>query len=390
MHLPTLTELDCKEQFNRVRPEWVVQHMRDASSWLYKKKKWRSSQLTWSIHKDHRKLDRVGQACAKGFRYVTHEDLISLVEFDLTSNNRCTTAGQVWERGGCIPMGGPFGAQAADLHCVWTAYQRRGLFRRLGDLKVSDSGFVYWVGVHTIAMCRFRDNILVATDAPQEACAELVEQIRYVLQTAWGLPVVCECISDTQDCYTGHCCGPICKAMGMVMMRGQIGTGLAFIEPAALTASWDLKLGPPLLSPERAYYGYLGAIFTGVLKNGLPFTDSWAAQIFSAAPWLQVAILSGYGRAEAMRAMHKGVYRAYATAAHNVQATVKAVYSVSYILPAARQRVAQHIGRWLRRHAYWEGGQYSSWYAPGFLALQGVTGWCSDMPCVEFLGAEAS
>ena len=109
------------------------------------------------------------------------------------------------------------------------------------------------------------------------------------------------------------------------------------------------------------------------------------------AAWLQVAILSGYGRAGAMRAMHRGVYRAYATAPHDVQATVKAVYSVSYILPAARQTVAQHIGRWLRRHAYWEGGQYSSWYALGFLALQGVTGcWWSDMPCVELPGAEAS
>ena len=30
--------------------------------------------------------------------------------------------------------------------------------------------------------------------------------------------------------------------------------------------------------------------------------------------------------------MHKGVYRAYATAPHDVQATVKAVYSMSYIL----------------------------------------------------------
>ena len=284
-------------------------------------------------------------------------------------------------------MGGPFSAQAADLHCVWTAYQHRGLFRQLGDLKVSESGFVYWVGKHTVAMCQFRDNILVATDAPQEACVELVEQRMYVLQTSWGLPVVCECISDKQDSCTGRCCGPICKAMGMVMVRGQNGTGLAFVEPAGVTGSWDLSLGPPLLSPRRAYHGYLGAIFTGVLKNGLPFTDSWAAQILSAATWLQVAILSGYGRAVAMRAMHKGVYRAYATSPHDVQATVKAVSSVSYILPATRQVVAQHIAAWLRKHAYWEGGQYSSWCAPSFLALQGVTGcWCSDVPCVELLG----
>ena len=140
------------------------------------------------------------------------------------------------------------------------------------------------------------------------------------------------------------------------MVRGPTRAGLAFADPAALSASWDLKLGPPLLSPGRAYHGYLGAIFTGVLKNGLPFTDSWAAQILSAAAWLQVAMLSGYGRAEAMRAMHKGVYRAYATAPHDVQATVKAVYSVLYTLPAPRHTVAQHISKWHGVHAYWEGG----------------------------------
>ena len=239
-------------------------------------------------------------------------------------------------------MRGSFSAQAADLRCVWPAYQRRHLFRRLGDLKVSDFGFVYLVGAHTVAMCQCRDNRLVATDAPQGAWADLVEQIRYVLQTAWGLPVVCECVTDTQDYCMGQCRGPICKPMGMVMMCGLTEAGLAFAETAALTASWDLKLGPPPLSTERAYHGYLGAIFTGMFRNGLPFTDSWAAQILSAAAWLRVAMISGYGP-EAMRAMHKGTYRAYATGSHDVQATVKAVYSVSYLLPAARHTVAQHI-----------------------------------------------
>ena len=110
MGLTTLVELDCKEQSNRLRPEWVVQHVRGASAWLYDRKRWRSSKLTLSIHKDHKTLDRAGKACAQRFRYVTHEDLIRPVEFDLTPNNRCTAAGQVWERDGCILMAGPFSA----------------------------------------------------------------------------------------------------------------------------------------------------------------------------------------------------------------------------------------------------------------------------------------
>ena len=75
---------------------------------------------------------------------------------------------------------------------------------------------------------------------------------------------------------------------------------------------------------------------------------------------------------------------------HDVQATVKAVYSISYILPAGRHTVALHIRQWLREHAYWEGGQYSSWYAPGQLGLYGVTGcWCSDFPCLNLLTEES-
>ena len=44
-----------------------------------------------------------------------------------------------------------------------------------------------------------------------------------------------------------------------------------------------------------------------------------------------------------MHAMHRGVYRAYAMSPHDVQATVKAMYSVSYILPAIQQTVASHV-----------------------------------------------
>ena len=69
-----------------------------------------------------------------------------------------------------------------------------------------------------------------------------------------------------------------------------------------------LRLGPPLISPHSKYPGYLGSIFTGVLKNALPFTVTWASQTMSAVAWLQVSMLSGYRRGEAMRAMHKGIH----------------------------------------------------------------------------------
>ena len=71
--LTCICELNYKEQFNRVKPEWVTGHMRDASAWLYKRRQWRSSELTWSIHRTQRSLDRVGRATARYFTYVTHE-----------------------------------------------------------------------------------------------------------------------------------------------------------------------------------------------------------------------------------------------------------------------------------------------------------------------------
>ena len=61
--------------------------------------------------------------------------------------------------------------------------------------------------------------------------------MRGVLQKAWGLQVVCECIGpDITECQ-GHGCGQVCKAMGMVFVKDDSGEGMSFTEPAALTAS---------------------------------------------------------------------------------------------------------------------------------------------------------
>ena len=78
----------------------------------------------------------------------------------------------------------------------------------------------------------------------------------------------------------------------------------AFAELAALAPDWNLRLGPPLLSPHQAYPGYLAGIFTGILKNAIPWVETWIFQIMGACAWLQVALLSGYRRSDATRAMH--------------------------------------------------------------------------------------
>ena len=59
-------------------------------------------------------------------------------------------------------MGGPFSSQSADLHCVWSSYVQRHAFRSLGQLIVSVARYPYWVGRWTLALCHFRDHILLA------------------------------------------------------------------------------------------------------------------------------------------------------------------------------------------------------------------------------------
>ena len=62
--LNMLAELDCKEPFHQINPEWVTEHMKQASAWLHARKRWRSTDVVWSVDKDHRKLDRAGWANA--------------------------------------------------------------------------------------------------------------------------------------------------------------------------------------------------------------------------------------------------------------------------------------------------------------------------------------
>jgi len=137
-----------------------------------------------------------------------------------------------------------------------------------------------WMGRWTIALCQFLDNILVASHTPRGEPGGIVELVREVLQAVWGLPVMCDCITETQTACTGKCCGSVCKGMGVVLVRDEGGRGP---EPSALKGDWSLHLGAPLLSPHSQYPGYLGAIFTGVLKNALPFAASRVGQMLSAA-----------------------------------------------------------------------------------------------------------
>ena len=74
----------------------VIQHMREAAAWLRARRQWRATTLGWSIHKENRQLDRASPARKGAFHFMSMDDLISLAEFSLTSDNVVLVAGEPW------------------------------------------------------------------------------------------------------------------------------------------------------------------------------------------------------------------------------------------------------------------------------------------------------
>ena len=159
-NMRSVTELDYKEQFNKIQPGWVDSHMSEGIDFLTKRRRSRMTEVTRSVHHSTtQRLNRLGMGTNKKFRYLTHQELAGNVSFELQKNNKCWAVGQLWGRDKCIPMGGSFSAQSANLHSIWAAYKGRQEFRRLGALNVSPKGYIYWTGKWKVAMCQFRDNI---------------------------------------------------------------------------------------------------------------------------------------------------------------------------------------------------------------------------------------
>ena len=141
---------------------------------------------------------------------------------------------------------------------------------------------------------------------------------------------------------------------------------MSHVQPAALKDDGSLRLGPSLMTPKHTYKGYLSGIFTGALVNGRPWVRTWVGQIMSALVWLQAALLSSYGRGDSMQAMH----RAFAGEPHYLRATVKAVYSISHLMPDKKCTVVRHMQQYLQKWAHWEGDRYTSWSPDGCAALR--------------------
>ena len=156
--------MDCKKLFDDIKPGNVTTTFTDAAHWLYRKRRWRQTEVVWSISRDIAKLDRAGGAASHRSWYLPHDVLSKMLHFEMHENNFLLAGGSLWQLLGSIPMGGPFSAQSADLHTLWGVKTQGKKMRDLGSLTISDEGFPVWVrGRHWFSLAQFRDNVLIAS-----------------------------------------------------------------------------------------------------------------------------------------------------------------------------------------------------------------------------------
>ena len=90
-----IVELDCKEQFNKIQPKWIGEHMSEGVAFLTKRRRWRMGDVTWSVHHSVPALDKPGVRTNKSFGYITHDELSRYVSFELEKNSKCWSVGKL-------------------------------------------------------------------------------------------------------------------------------------------------------------------------------------------------------------------------------------------------------------------------------------------------------
>ena len=135
------------------------------------------------------------------------------MESSFLQDNVVQAAGELGERDGPIPMGGPFSAQSADLHRVWSCKKTFSPFHRLGEVTVTNLGTLQWLLVtgNVVAVQQFRDNVMVATKG--RAPHETMYQVCLTSDAIWDLRVLCTTRTLTRD-VMGHAWGLRCDVRG--------------------------------------------------------------------------------------------------------------------------------------------------------------------------------
>ena len=354
-----VSEADCKEQFNRIRPNLTVKELQEASQYLYQKGQWGADTIMWSIHRDCKELGRAGRAASSAFWHFSHEELTQLVQFSLTEYYQVWCAGAMWKRSDAIPMGGSFSAQCADLHRSWALKQGVEIMRRFGTL-IEQEPFPVWEAPagNTVSLSQFCDNVNVAAKGP--SASNEMSRVCDAVSQCWNLPVRCGCLSRGDVC-NGSCMKDSLRTLGVTIHVGS--SVMCLSTPSALKDTWKLKWGPSLHSPWAVNTGHLSNIFIGPPVNSLPVNFSWACLLLSISSWMQLACLCDHTTATVLRAMKRAIHRVCSTGPWCLDATISWAVLQARHLPTTPRCSAGRLQTWFKWEAFWYNGMYVSWHA---------------------------
>ena len=149
-------------------------------------------------------------------------------------------------------MGGPFGAESADLRSMWGAKQHTDPMQRLGNLSFSPRGHPLWTTPrgNVLSLAQFPDNVLVGAKGPTGR--HEMQNVCHTLTKLWSLLVLCDCLAT-------------CMTHNMTTMditthvHGQ-HPPLVYAQPSSLTSQWHLKYTVTLQSPTGQAHKHISSI----------------------------------------------------------------------------------------------------------------------------------
>ena len=132
--------------------------------------------------------------------------------------------------------------------------------------------------------------------------------------------------------------------MQRIILPDADGSPLVHLRPATLSSDWQLKWEPPLHPPAWSAPGGLPTSLLGVAQDNLNPVGSWGGTLLSAGAGMRVAVLSGYTKVQAAKAMGIAVGRACAPTAHDGNTSERFVHRISCTLPV-RSTLTMHLLR---------------------------------------------
>ena len=117
--------------------------------------------------------------------------------------------------------------------------------------KDSPKGFPYWENEKgVVALCQFRDNILIGSSYQDDAEARVMDTVCRILESSWdhfGVFMAPGSTVQLPTTATGRMqihLPPVHMSSSGLLVRGAEGHGTVFIQPSALTSTWQLKPPP--------------------------------------------------------------------------------------------------------------------------------------------------